>query len=214
MMNPVLASSRLEQILDGFTSDKVFKFLHVPVQSGSDKILNSMGRMYTSRDFMEMIRRVRDRYPGMTISTDLITGFPGETDDDHESSLKLLKELNPDVLNITRFSSRPGTTAYNMGPEIKGGLMKERSRSITALHSEMLESILLKKLGSHPRCLVTEIGKPGTMMARDDNYTPIIINGSEELLGSFVDVVANEIGPTYLMGGDNWSVSEQNVEGR
>jgi len=207
MMNPVLADRRIESILNGFDDPKVFKFFHIPVQSGSDRVLENMGRGYTVHDFLKMLRGIRSRFPRATISTDLIIGFPGEDDADHDLSLELLEEISPDVLNITRFSARPGTRADGMVGQVKGGVQKERSRQVTKLHEEMLRTILKKRLGHHERCLVTEVGKKGTMMARDVNYTPIVIEAERNVLGKFIDIDTSRIGPTYLTAGKEWKLT-------
>ncbi|MGA1872459.1 MAG: tRNA (N(6)-L-threonylcarbamoyladenosine(37)-C(2))-methylthiotransferase [Thermoplasmatota archaeon] len=208
MMNPVLAKERLESILSGFDHPFVFKFFHVPVQSGSDDILIAMNRRYTTDDFRGMIDAIRSRIPGATISTDLIIGYPGETDQDHMRSLDLLRDVSPEILNITRYSKRPGTEAERRGSQIKGSVMKDRSRQTAAVHAEILRKVLMTRLGRHERCLVTEVGRDGTMMARDINYTPIVIDGGRELLGEFIDVRSSGTGPTYLTGGGNWEMSQ------
>jgi MiaB/RimO family radical SAM methylthiotransferase len=207
MMNPIHAGRRLDHILEGYRSEKVFKFFHIPIQSGSDRILKNMERGYSVKDFQGMAERIRDMFQYATISTDLIVGFPGEGRKDHDMNMEVLKWLKPDILNITRFSRRPGTKAYRMEGQIVGGEMKNRSRELTIQHSKMQTAILESRLGHHPSCLVTEIGKEGTVMARDINYTPIVIEGGRELLGSFIDIDTTGTGPSYLKGGRDWSLS-------
>jgi MiaB-like tRNA modifying enzyme len=207
MMNPGLALEHLDCILGGMDHPSIFKFLHIPVQSGSNEVLKSMRRGYTVETYMELQRRIRERFPSITISTDLIIGFPGETLQDHRSSLEVLEEISPEILNITRFSSRPGTDAAARKDQVKGWIMKERSREVTSLHSRILAAKMENRLGSHKACLVTEVGKEGTMMARDENYIPIIIEADREVLGEFVDIDTSSTGPTYLIGGRDWSRS-------
>jgi tRNA A37 methylthiotransferase MiaB len=91
--------------------------------------------------------------------------------------------------------------------QVKGGTMKDRSREATKEHARLLIERLKERLGHHPDCLVTEVGKKGTMMARDENYTPIVINGGRKLLGRFVDIDTSTTGPTYLLAGDDWTLS-------
>ncbi|MGA1819584.1 MAG: radical SAM protein, partial [Thermoplasmatota archaeon] len=207
MMNPVLVDRRLESILAGFDHQRIFKFFHIPVQSGSDRILEGMGRGYKVEGYRRMLRSIRRLFPDASISTDLIIGFPGEEGSDHELSLELLEEIYPDVLNITRFSRRPGTHASKMEGQVKGWVQKERSREAARLHRELLPTILKDRTGHHEGCLVTEVGKKGTMMARDANYTPIVIEGGKNLLGEFVDIDTSGIGPTYLLAGKDWKLS-------
>jgi len=204
MMNPVLAGRIMDHILEGYDNLRVFRFFHIPVQSGSDPILRRMGRGYSVDDFRSMVAKIRDRFPMATISTDLIAGFPGETEEDHVRSMELLRWLRPDILNITRFSRRPETAANMMTDQVKGAVIKDRSREMTAIHSEMQADILERRLGHHPSCLVTEVGKGRTMMARDVNYTPIVIEAGREILGRSVDIDTSETGPSYLKGGRDW----------
>ena len=206
MMNPRGASDNLESIMSGFRHGSVFKFFHIPVQSGSDGILKAMGRPYSVEEFEGLIHSIRENFPDLTLSTDIIVGYPGETPEDFKESVSLIEGCKPDVLNITRFSARPGTRAYDSDEGIPGWVLKERSREMTRTHERIVRGVLRKRLGEHESCLVTEIGKPGTMMARDRNYTPIVIRGDKSLLGRFVDIVTTEVGSTYLMGGD-WDLS-------
>jgi MiaB-like tRNA modifying enzyme len=206
MMNPVLAARRMESIIDGFRHPNIFKFFHVPVQSGSDTVLKRMRRGYSAEGFRNMLSSIRSSFKDAAISTDLIVGFPGESDEDHKSSLKILEEISPEVLNITRFSPRPGTEADSLVGQVKGWIMKERSREITKLHSRIISERLKDRLGHHADCLVTEVGKERTMMARDINYIPIIVEADKDILGSFIDVDTTRIGTTYLFGGRDWKL--------
>lgn len=200
MMNPVHLKKRLGSILRGFDDPMVFKFFHIPVQSGSDEVLRAMGRGYSVDDVRRIISTIRQRFPSATISTDVIVAFPGERDEDHLGTISLLEEMRPDVLNITRFSSRTGTPAALMENKVKGGEMKRRSREISKLHRSLTAGRLKERLGFHRGCLVTEIGRKGTMMARDENYTPIVFKGGPELLGTYMDIRSDDRGPTYLIG--------------
>jgi MiaB/RimO family radical SAM methylthiotransferase len=209
MMNPRGAAEILDSIKKGFDDQRVFKFFHIPVQSGSDRILQAMNRPYTLGEFLDLVGSLRSRYPDMTLSTDIIVGYPGENEEDFEESLSLIRQTDPDILNITRFSSWPGTRAHRSHEKIPGWAIKERSRKLTKVHEKLLERILERREGYHERCLVTEVGKPGTMMARDSNYTPIVIKGNKNLLGKFLDIRTVKKGPTYLISDNNWGVSDR-----
>ncbi len=201
MMNPTSLLRREGSILEGFKGDDIFKFFHIPVQSGSDLLLRSMGRGYDVVTFKRLIERVRKAYPEAVLSTDIIVGFPGETEKDHNRTMDLIRELQPEILNITRFSPRPGTPAASMKGQVHGNVSKERSRELTRAQREVLAEVLNDRLGIHRGCLVTEVGKrDGTMMARDRNYMPIVIPSNGAVLGGFVDIVTERTGPTYLIG--------------
>jgi MiaB-like tRNA modifying enzyme len=200
MMNPDHLSQNLENILSGFADKRIFRFFHLPVQSGSSEVLGRMNRNYSPGDVESVINSLRERYPEATLSTDVIAGFPGESEEDHRKSVEFISKVGPDILNITRFSSRKGTPASEMENQVQGWISKERSREFHRIHEEILKEKLRGRLGIHRNCLVTEVGKEGTMMARDLNYTPIVIEGGKDLLGRFVEIKTERVGPTYLLG--------------
>ena len=211
MMNPSHALELWGSIASGFKGLRVFKFFHLPFQSGSDEVLQSMEREYTAGQFQGLVSMVRRDFPSGALSTDVIVGFPGETRGQFEESVRMVEKVRPEVLNITRFSKREGTAAASMKGQVPGWRTKEWSRELTRLHRGMLLHILEGRLGHHERCLVVEVGKrKGTMMARNRDYIPIVIEGERDILGSFVDVQASSVGPTYLLGGREWTVSKGN----
>jgi MiaB/RimO family radical SAM methylthiotransferase len=111
MMNPMYMARIRENLIKSFDNDKVYKFLHIPVQSGSNAVLNDMKRGHTMETFRDVVKKARDRFPEFTISTDVIVGFPSETQEDFEKTVNLLKETRPDVVNLSKYSARPGTEA-------------------------------------------------------------------------------------------------------
>jgi len=111
MMNPMYMPRICDGLLKSFENDKVFRFLHVPVQSGSDKVLNDMKRGHTSKTFRNAVKRFRSKFPNFTISTDVIVGFPSETEADFDQTIELLEETRPDIVNLSKYSQRPGTEA-------------------------------------------------------------------------------------------------------
>ncbi|MCK5774095.1 MAG: tRNA (N(6)-L-threonylcarbamoyladenosine(37)-C(2))-methylthiotransferase [Thermoplasmata archaeon] len=206
MMNPDTGMEIRESLIRAFEDDHIFKFLHIPLQSGSDEVLGTMNRKYSFKQYLEFIHELRLHFPDLTLSTDIIIGFPGESEGQFQKSVEAVKLLRPNILNITRFSSRSGTAASRMKGHLPGWMVKERSREMTAVHQIITQDLLYSRTGKHERCLVTEVGKKGTMMARDINYTPIVIEGDRSLLGRFIDVDANDIGPSYLIAGKDLSL--------
>jgi len=199
MMNPDSLERILDPLMAVMSDERVYRFIHIPVQSGSDRILKSMGRRYTSSQFCDMVERMRAVHKDISISTDIITGFPGETDDDHRMSVDLIRKISPDTVNVTRFSARPGTEASLMDGRIHGRTGKERSREITSTKSDEAMDRNKSLIGKISRVLVTEYGKDGTMIARTGNYRPVIISG-EHRIGEFLDVVITDCEPTHLFG--------------
>ena len=155
-------------------------------------MLDAMLRDHTLDDFWEVVETFRSHYPEMMITTDIITGFPGETDEDHQATINLLSRLLPDLVNITRFSPRTGTPAAKY-KRLNGKIVKNRSRELTTLRQELGAKSFKRFVGRKTSVLSIENQRPGSTLCRDDNYRPIIVK--EELpLGEFYDVeiVASE----------------------
>lgn len=199
MMNPNHLMAMADDLLDVMEDPRVYRFLHIPVQSGSDAVLKGMNRFYSVHEFRELIQRTRSRYPDIGISTDIIAGFPLETEDDHRGSMDLVRWLNADTVNITRFSSRPGTKAFGMIGKVHGRVSKERSRELTELTSERKLIGRKEQIGNTYRVLVTEYGKEGTVMARTPQYGLVVI-GEDLDIGTFADVEITDARPDYLFG--------------
>jgi threonylcarbamoyladenosine tRNA methylthiotransferase CDKAL1 len=198
MMNPDTARPILSELSDAFHSPKVYSFLHMPVQSGSDRILKSMNRRYSAEDFLRIVDYLRQSIDDISLITDVISGFPGETEDDFRETMGLLKTMQPDKVNITRYSSRPGTpasTMYDMPDRIK----KDRSRELTRLWLEMAACRNISYEGKTLDALVTEQGRGNTMKARTMNYTGIVIEGKPKL-GSTIKVKVTGSNAFYLSG--------------
>ena len=197
MMNPNHLKKIAEDLVSVMDDDRMYRFLHIPVQSGSDTVLKNMHRGYRAEDFMELVDLLRSHIPEISIATDIITGFPGETDEDHEATKDLIKALRADTLNITRFSARPGTEAASM-EQLHGRILKERSTELTELKNQVEGDVNSRLIGREYRALATEVGKEGTIV-RTGNYRPVVIR--EEIpLGTFVDVKVTDSRPTYLFG--------------
>ncbi len=199
MMNPNNLDRILDGLMDVMKDPRVYRFLHIPVQSGSNPVLDSMRRHYTVDRFMGIVNRVRERYPEMSIATDFITGFPGESDKDHEKSIKLIERLQADTANITRFSVRPGTDAATMKDQIQGNVSKERSTELTEMKMKVEYNVNERRIGGKYRALITENGKPGTVIGRTEYYRPVGIEGNIPL-GTFADVEITGCAPTHLLG--------------
>ena len=198
MMNPNSLRPVLNSVLDVFEDERMYRFLHIPVQSGSDHVLDMMSRHYTSEDFFSLIDAIRERYPDMSIATDLISGFPGESNEDHEESVALIRRLRADTVNITRFSPRPGTEAFGM-PQINGRISKERSTELTEVKNATENDVNTNMIGRTYRALVSETSADGSVIARTGNYRPVVIK--EDIpLGTFIDATVTDCRPTYLLG--------------
>ena len=183
MMNPHHALSMLEDFLPLFEDRRMYRFFHIPLQSGSDSILKKMNRPYSKKDFFLLVKKIRKKLPGAVISTDIIVGFPGETEKDFHETLEAVKKISPDIINISRFGARPNTAAEKMPLQLHGRAKKARSRIL----SEIQKKISLEKnkslIGSVQEIFVSEKGQKGNFVGRAVSYKPIVIE--KNLLGRF-----------------------------
>ena len=168
-----------DKMIEVLKNEKVFKFLHLPVQSGSDEILEKMGRDYSIRKFKNTIAKIREAIPDITISTDIITGLPGETKLNFQESIKLIDEVQPDVLNVSKFRPRPGTEAAEMEDQTPGEDSKQRSKYITSIFEWTAYRKNKKWVGWTGDILIEEKGKEGTgtYTGRNSSYKPVIVKG-------------------------------------
>jgi MiaB-like tRNA modifying enzyme len=155
MMNPMYMPKIRDDLLKSFESDKVYKFLHVPVQSGSDRVLHDMKRGHTEATFRDLVKKFRNKFEKFTISTDVIVGFPTETEYDFEQTLGLLEETRPDVVNLSRYSQRPGTKAADM-VQIDVSEVKRRSKIVFDLMNHIAADNNRKWLGWEGEVLFNE----------------------------------------------------------
>ncbi len=199
MADPLTVLPVVDELVDAYASEKVFKFLHLPVQSGDDDVLRRMRREYTVQDFEAIVAAFRARYPELTLSTDIIVGFPGETEEAFEASMDLVRRVRPDIVNVTRFSARPGTPAASFPGQIVGWRVKQRSRRLTSLRFAIAREIHQRYVGEEVDVLVTEPGKEGTLLARTPEYRQIVLHEAAPL-GEFVRVRIDAARATDLFG--------------
>ena len=197
MMTPNQAAPLLDGLVAAYASDKVYKFLHVPVQSGNDTVLRAMRRRYTAEEFKALVSRFRESFPEIGVSTDIICGFPGETQGQFRDSLELIKWLRPDVVNISRFWERPGTEASNLPDKLHGRETKERSRVLTALWRELAVDVGRRWLGWEGTVLLTERGKGTSKVGRNYAYKAVAVETPAEL-GETVHVRVTGAGVGFL----------------
>jgi threonylcarbamoyladenosine tRNA methylthiotransferase CDKAL1 len=200
MMNPDSLGMVMEDIRRAWSGPKVYKFLHLPVQSGSDRVLEAMKRGYVVRTFEDQVRSFRSIYPRMSLSTDIITGFPGETDDDHRASVELIERIRPSIINVTRFSPRPGTPAAKARSQVPGWVSKERSREMTELRFRLSTEFYHQFLGEDLAILLIEKGKGDSLVGRSMEYAPVAIPAKGHDLGEWVRVRVVGAASTHLLG--------------
>ena len=199
MMNPQTVQKNIDPILTAYQHHKIYKFLHLPVQSGDDEILKNMNRGYTAKDFICLVEQLRKKIPTLTLSTDVIIGFPTETEEQFSQTIELLKQIKPDIINITRFSARPLTAAKNMKGRIPTQVVKERSKRATEICSKISLEKNIEHLKKIYTVLVTEKGKQKTFTGRTENYKQVVLS-EPVAIGDCVRVKIIDAAPTYLFG--------------
>lgn len=190
-------------VFDAYTRlPKLVSHLHLPVQSGSDRVLAAMKRGYTVLEYKSVVRKLRAARPDLSISTDFIVGFPGETEADFEASMKLIEEVKFDASFSFIFSPRPGTPAAEMAddtpPEVKTARLMRLQKRIEELAAEVSQSMV----GSTQRVLVEGFSKkdPGELAGRTDNNRIVNFKGNPRQIGHFINVKITSALPHSLRG--------------
>ncbi len=197
MMNPNHVLKILHDLIKIYKHPKIFKFLHIPVQSGADDILKSMIRNYSVQDFKYIVREFQKHIPNLTISTDIIVGFPGESKKTFNQTLNLINWLKPDVLNISRYWERPGTLSASMDKKLHTRDTKELSRKLLPIFNKLALEKNQKLIGKSFNVLVDELGKPGTYISRNNFYKPIVIKSEKNLFGKSLNVEITSVTSQY-----------------
>jgi len=197
MMNPMYMPRIKEELVKSFDNDKVFKFLHIPVQSGSDKVLHDMKRGHTVGTFREIVKKVKERFGDFTISTDVIVGFPSETEEDFQKTVNLLDEVRPDVVNLSRYSIRPGTEAAEW-EQIDVAEVKRRSKIIFEQINKTSIENNKKWIGWTGKVLFDEKTNEG-IKGRNFAYKPVFVRNEVEI-GQYHIVEITDVTVNSLIG--------------
>ncbi len=178
-----------DAFLEEFANNpKICKQIHVPLQSGSTKLLKEMKRGYTKENFLNRCEKIRTLCPEATISTDIIVGFPGESDADFEDTMDVLEKVRFEQLFSFKYSPRPHTEAAAFEEQIDNTLAGERLTRLQARHTEILDEIMDTQLGKVHTVYFDELKSNGRVSGRSDDGKLFFVEGSEELLGQIVDV--------------------------
>lgn len=177
MMNPATLFPVMDQVAGAFGRERIFSFFHLPVQSGSDAVLERMGRGYTAARALAIVERFRTHCPGITLHTDVICGYPGETEEEFRETLAFLSRMQPDKVNVTRYSPRPKTPAARH-KDMPDRFKKERSRILRAHAEKIARSRNEAWIGKEVLVLITEILRPGSSMGRTRQYQGVVVRGN------------------------------------
>lgn len=199
MANPAFLKIFIDDLLKNMPKN-VYRFLHVPVQSGSDEVLTDMRRGYKSADFLDIVRRTRLYFGDeSTIATDIIVGFPTEDDDDFERTMRLVEETKPEVINISKYGRRPGTDAAKL-KDLPADIVAKRSKIMTELSYEVRMRRNLLHVGREYPVLVTERIGSNLFQGRTWFYRPVILKGDLKI-GDIVIAEIDEARSNYLVAG-------------
>jgi len=183
-----------------YANPKIYKFIHVPIQAGNDTILQTMNRNYKIIEILPILTRFRKQYPDLSLSIDIIVGFPTETDNAFEDTIAVVKEMQPDIVNISKYGARPNTTAAKMKP-LPTNVVKRRSILLSKICDGIARDRNKALVNSSPvqRVLTVALGKTGGVIARTKNYKPVILNETCEL-GAFYNVQLVDASKNHLKG--------------
>jgi len=176
--------------------------LHLPVQSGSDRILAAMKRNHTILEYKSKVRRLKKIRPNLSMSSDFIIGFPGESDQDFEDTMNLIREINYDLSFSFIYSSRPGTPAADLRDDTPMEVKKQRLAILQDRINQQAQSISRNMVGTQQRLLVTGPSRkdPSEIQGRTENNRVVNFKGDIALVGEFVDVEVGEALPNSLRG--------------
>jgi MiaB-like tRNA modifying enzyme len=199
MMNPNHVVPILKDLIKCYKDDKMYKFLHLPLQSGSNKVLGEMDRKYNADDFLKIVERFRMHFPDLTLSTDIICGYPTETAEDFEKSLEIARKIQPDIVNISRYWPMPGTSASKLKQLAQEEIIR-RTTELMKLFDNLAFEKNKKLVNKEYDCLVNKKGIDGTWLCRNKNYKLIGIRTKEKILGKIIKVKIKKATPHYLIG--------------
>ncbi|MFX1376351.1 MAG: tRNA (N(6)-L-threonylcarbamoyladenosine(37)-C(2))-methylthiotransferase [Promethearchaeota archaeon] len=200
MINPSFLLDHTDQLISIFKQKKVYQFLHIPIQSGSDNVLKKMQRKYVISDIIGNIELIRNQFRNLTISTDIICGFPGETEHDFSKTINFIKWLKPEILNISKFTPRPGTKAKEM-KQLNSKIIKERSIRLSQIFRNSLTDINKNWKGWEGEVLVLHEGTENNQaFGRNFAYKNIFIDNYQGGFGDFIQVKIIKIDGFNLYG--------------
>lgn len=200
MVNPSFLMNNTEQLISIFKQPKVYQFLHIPIQSGSNRVLKEMQRKYLISDIQDNLELLRNEFPYLSISTDIICGFPGETENDFHKTIDFIKWLKPEILNISKFTPRPGTKAKNM-KQLNSKLIKERSIRLSRVFRNSLTNLNKNWKDWEGEVLLLHRGSEELQVfGRNIAYKNVFINNYRGKFGKFINVKIEKVEGFNLFG--------------
>lgn len=191
------------ELVDIMSGSEIFcRHLHVPLQSGSDEVLRMMGRRYTSWEYLRLVDVLKENIPGLGLTTDVMVGFPGESEEYFQSTLKLIQKIGFSGLHVFKYSPRRGTPAAGYGRQVEPALKDERSRKLIQLGRKLTAQFARSHLSQDLSVLVEQQAQDasGPYEGHTDNYIRVVFPGHEDLVGQIVRVKAEKVKGTIIEG--------------
>jgi len=197
MMHPKNILNDIDDLIEAFKLPNVYKFLHLPLQSGSNKVLKDMKRGHSIEDYLNIVNKFKKEIPELTIATDIIVGYPSENDEDFNKTCDVLEEFKPSIIHLSKYQHRKGAASSNL-KEIPYEIMKKRSKEITNIKSRITDLENQKLLNTIQKAIVVEEGSKGGFIAKSNSYIPIVVHDAK--IGDFLNLKIYETSSTYLKG--------------
>lgn len=177
------------QLLEAMAANpRICPHLHLPLQSGDDAVLAAMNRPYTASDYLEICRRAASMLPGLAVTSDVLVGFPGETEAAHRNTLDVLREVGIARVHVFRYSRRPGTPAANSPDQVPEETKARRAREVAALGAELRRSFAERHLGTVQEVLAEPTGLRGHLAGYTPNYIRVVFREADWKAGDIVPV--------------------------
>ena len=197
MMHPKNILNDVDEIIDAIKHPKVYDFIHLPVQSGSDKVLSDMNRGHNVEQYVEIINKFKKAIPDLTLATDIIVGYPTESDDDFQKTIDLLNKIKPSLIHLSKYQHRKNAISSSL-KEVSPDVLKKRSKFLSNIKEDITKSENEKLFNSQQHVLIVEKGSKGGFIGKTNSYLPVVVNNVD--LGDFVNVKITRVTSTYLVG--------------
>ncbi len=197
MMHPKNIFDDVDELIDAFKLPNVYKFIHLPVQTGSNKVLKEMNRRHTIEEYLDFVKKIRNSIPEITLATDIIVGYPTETDEDFQKTIDLLEEIKPNLIHLSKYRHREGALSSSL-EEIPHSLMKQRSKKLSEIKEKITNDENKHLLGNVLNILIVQKGSKGGYIGKSDSYLPVVVDNAE--IGTFIKVKITKTTSTYLIG--------------
>jgi tRNA-2-methylthio-N6-dimethylallyladenosine synthase len=180
-----------QETVSAMAENPIFcRHIHLPVQHGSNRILAAMNRKYTRESYIALVGDLRSAMPGISISTDIMTGFPGESEEDFQMTLELMEEVKFLYSYMYHFNPREGTVAMEMPGQVDGETRRERLSRVIALQKKHTHELLKKRIGSREKVLIEGISRKNAdeLITRTEKDEMVVVPGPASMTGSFAEL--------------------------